>query len=88
MQRPKNLLSLFKTGIHTLVLGCRQVSQLQSESLDHTLSLPKRVRMRFHLLVCRWCRRYGKQIRFLHQAAHEHRDELAQAQPQGPLPFS
>jgi len=32
--------------------------------------------MRLHLLVCGWCRRYGKQIRFLREAAHEHEDEL------------
>jgi hypothetical protein len=30
-----------------------------------------------HLLICKWCRRYGKQIRFLHDAAREHPDHLA-----------
>jgi hypothetical protein len=28
------------------------------------------------------CRRYGKQIRFLREAAHEHPEELAKAAPQ------
>jgi hypothetical protein len=32
--------------------------------------------MRLHLLVCGWCRRYGKQIRFLREAAHAHEEEL------------
>ncbi len=37
--------------------------------------------MRLHYLICVWCERYYKQIRFLHRAAHEHPDELNQATP-------
>ena len=66
----------------TLLPTCRQVSKLQSDLLDRPLSLPKRFGLRLHLLVCKWCRRYGKQIRFLHEAVHEHPDELSQATPQ------
>jgi hypothetical protein len=29
-----------------------------------------------HLLLCRWCRRYGKQIHFLHEAVRGHPDEV------------
>ena len=64
-----------------LLPTCRQVSRLQSDVLDQPLSLPKRFGLRLHLLICKWCRRYGKQIRFLHQAVHEHPDELSQATP-------
>ena len=67
--------------LETLLPTCRQVSRLQSDALDQPLSLPKRFGLRLHLLVCKWCRRYGKQIRFLHQAVHEHPDELSQATP-------
>jgi hypothetical protein len=35
--------------------------------------------LRLHLSVCTWCRRYGKQIRFLRQFAHEHPGELNDA---------
>ena len=63
--------------LETLLPTCRQVSRLQSDLLDQPLSLPRRFGLRLHLLVCKWCRRYGKQIRFLHEAAHEHADELA-----------
>jgi len=35
-----------------------------------------------HLLICKWSRRYGKQIRFLRDAAHEHPDNLSDAVPQ------
>ena len=68
--------------LETLLPACRQVSRLQSDLLDRPLSLPKRFGLRLHLLVCKWCRRYGKQIRFLRQAVHEHPDELSQATPQ------
>ena len=67
--------------LETLLPTCRQVSRLQSDALDQPLSLPKRFGLRLHLLVCKWCRRYGKQIRFLHEAVHEHPDELSQAAP-------
>ena len=56
--------------------SCRQVSQMQSEALDRSLPLFTRIKMRMHLLVCSWCRRYGKQIRFLRTAAHDHSEDL------------
>ena len=66
--------------LETLLPTCRQVSRLQSGLLDRPLSLPKRIGLRLHLLVCKWCRRYGKQIRFLHEAVHEHSEELNEVQ--------
>ena len=77
----KNLSSALRTGFRTLLPTCREVSRLQSDALDKRLSLPTRVGLRFHLLLCKWCRRYGKQIRFLRGAAHDHPDELTQAAP-------
>jgi hypothetical protein len=56
--------------------NCKQASRLQSEALDHKLSLIQRVGLRIHLLLCKWCRRYGGQLRFLRKAAHDHQDEL------------
>jgi len=58
--------------------NCRHASRLQSEALDHKLSILQRVGLWIHLVLCRWCRRYGKQIRFLRHAAHEHPDKLAE----------
>jgi hypothetical protein len=60
---------------------CREASRLQSEGLDRPLSWPERIGLRLHLLLCRWCRRYGKHIRFLRRAVHEHPDELADVTP-------
>ena len=68
--------------MHTVSPNCREASRLQSEALDHPLPLAQRFGLRVHLLLCKWCRRYGKQIRFLRQAVHEHPDEVNQAAPQ------
>ena len=50
---------------------------MQSEMLDRPVSFPRRAALSLHLLVCKWCRRYGKQIRLLRHLALEHPDELA-----------
>jgi hypothetical protein len=81
MQFLKRLASALKTGFRTFMPTCRQVSRLHSDALDQPLSLPQRFGLRLHLLVCSWCRRYGKQIRFLRQAVHEHPDEVNEATP-------
>lgn len=57
--------------IGTLSPGCKQAVRLQSESRDRTLSLCERFGLRFHLLVCKWCRRYGTQLKFLRSEAHQ-----------------
>jgi len=55
---------------------------MQSEGLDHSLPLFTRFKMRMHLIVCSWCRRYGKQVRFLRKAAHDHSEDLETANNQ------
>lgn len=61
---------------------CREASRAQSEILDHSLPLTQRVGVWLHLLICKWCRRYGRQIHFLRHAAHEHPEDLTEAVPQ------
>ena len=70
------------SGCEALCLDCRGASRAQSERLDHPLPRAQRVGLWLHLAICKWCRRYGKQIRFLREAAHEHPEELAKAAPQ------
>jgi len=81
MQFLKSLATALKTGFRTLMPTCQQVSRLQSDALDQPLSLPKRFGLRLHLLVCKWCRRYGRQIRFLRRAIHERPDAVNEATP-------
>jgi hypothetical protein len=57
---------------------CKEASRLQSQVLDRKLPVMQRIGLRIHLALCKWCRRYGKQIEFLHEAAHEHPDQLSE----------
>ena len=53
------------------VLNCKEVSRIvASDELD-SLGLLKRLRTRFHLLICRQCRRYAEQIRIIGAAARD-----------------
>ena len=78
----KRVADALRAALRTLSPDCRQASRLQSEALDRPLTLARRLGLRLHLLLCRWCRRYGKQIRFLRRIAHEHPEKLIEAAPQ------
>ncbi len=62
----------------SLSLTCREAARAQSEQLDHPLPRMTSIGLRLHLLICKWCRRYGKQIRWLHQATHNQEDKWVQ----------
>ena len=44
------------------MLSCKDVTRLISESMDHSLPLGKRIGVRFHLLICKFCARYERQL--------------------------
>jgi hypothetical protein len=67
--------------VRTLLPSCRDASRLQSEALDRPLTGWQRFGLVLHLAVCKWCRRYGRQLRFLRHAAHEHPEQLDDATP-------
>jgi hypothetical protein len=54
------------------MLSCREVTQLVSESLDRELSLRQRVSTKTHLMMCRLCSRYNKQLAGLREAFRLH----------------
>lgn len=62
--------------------ACREATRLQSEALDHPLGLWKRIGLRIHLVLCTWCRRYGKQIGFLRSAAQRQEEHEKSLPPQ------
>ena len=76
------IIARVKSGRNSLSPTCREASRLQSEALEHPLPPVRRLGLWLHLLICKWCRRYGRQVRFLRQAAHEHPDESIGACPQ------
>jgi hypothetical protein len=78
-------MSLWKTftqNCAALSLNCREASRAQSDALEAPLPPAKRVGLWIHLLLCKWCRRYGRQLRLLHCAAHEHAAQLAETGPE------
>src|SRR6266702_1183026 len=81
MDPVKKISAILKTGFCTLLPSCRDASRLQSEALDKELSFPRRFGLALHLMVCKWCRRYGRQVRFLRDAAHEHPEEMVTPLP-------
>jgi hypothetical protein len=76
-----NRFEKIKSVCAALSPNCRDASRAQSEALDHPLPTAKRLGLWLHLLICKWCRRYGNQIRVLHHAAHEHCEALTEATP-------
>ncbi len=50
------------------MLTCKQASQLLSQSLDRQLSARERFALRLHLLICKYCKRFGEQIKLLRTA--------------------
>ena len=69
----------FLSGCKAISPDCRETSRAQSEAFDHPLPLVTRVGVSLHLVLCKWCRQYGKQIRYLRGAAHKHEKELTDA---------
>jgi hypothetical protein len=77
----KMLMALFRK-VGELSPNCREATRLQSEALDRPLGLGRRIGLRIHLVLCKWCRRYGKQIGFLRSAAHRQGEHEQCLQPQ------
>jgi hypothetical protein len=74
-------LTKIRSGFAALSPTCREAVRAQSEHLDHPLPPMKRLGLWLHLLVCVWCRRYGKQIDLLHDQARRHAEDLTAAAP-------
>jgi len=45
-----------------LKVSCEDISPLISESMDHRVALEKRLRIKFHLLICGACQCYKTQM--------------------------
>ena len=54
------------------MLSCKEAAQHVSEGLDRELSFWRRMSLRFHVLMCRACSRYRRQIKALDEAVSEH----------------
>jgi len=86
MHALKQIKAVLLTGLRVLMPTCREALRLQSKALDRPLPPSRRPGLWAHLLLCKWCRFYGQQIRFLRHAAHKHPEELTEAGSPGLSP--
>ncbi len=49
--------------------SCRQITEMLSKGMEEKLSLSQRLALRFHFSYCRWCVRYGRQLKTLRMMA-------------------
>jgi len=47
------------------LFNCKKVSRLVSESMDRDIGTMHRLGLRFHLMMCRYCARYARQLRLI-----------------------
>ena len=56
------------------MISCREATRLLSQSMEHPLPLSTRVALKFHLFICRFCRRFGRDLRLLRRAFRRYRE--------------
>lgn len=54
---------------------CKDVSQKVSQSMDSSLSLHHRLAIRFHLMMCRYCARFRRQMMMLRTLSRDIDDD-------------
>lgn len=47
------------------MLSCKETSQLLSQSLDRQLTLRERFALQFHLMLCKYCKRFSQQLQII-----------------------
>jgi len=52
-----------------MMLSCKEITSLVSQSLDGDLPFRQRLGVRLHLWMCSLCARFRRQLLFLHEAA-------------------
>jgi len=54
------------------MFSCKEVTYMVSESLDRKLPLFQRMGVRMHLLMCKFCSRFRKQLLLLSKVSRLH----------------
>src|SRR5436190_22132796 len=66
--------------------SCKEATRLQSEAVDRKLSLFERLGLRIHIFLCKWCRRYGGELKFIRSAAGQCEEHVCPDVPEGLSP--
>lgn len=64
-----------------MLMNCKQSTQLLSAELDRDLKSGERVQLRIHLLSCKGCRNFRRQMDFLRTACQRLKAKAENAQP-------
>jgi hypothetical protein len=56
---------ILKNILRILTLTCDQAAQLMSHAQEEPLNRPERWALSVHLLICRLCRKYNRQLKLL-----------------------
>ena len=62
----KRLMDFMMRIMNKLTPTCDVITQKISESMDHKISLKIRLKIRLHLMFCKLCRRYQRQLTTMH----------------------
>ena len=57
-----------------------------SESMDRNLPVHQRIGVRIHLLMCKFCSRYRRQLLFIRETIRLHAIRIKDVQPSAELP--
>ena len=60
------------------MITCEEATRLISESLDRKLPLGRRIGLRIHLLMCKLCPRFLRQMLFLKEASDHYKKEMGE----------
>ena len=56
---------------------CQQTVEKISESMEHSLSIRERIRVKLHLWICSWCQWYLEHLHLIRETARAKADEPA-----------
>jgi hypothetical protein len=57
------------TGVSLLGITCQEASRLVSATLDRELTRRERWALKIHTFLCRFCRRFARQVATIREAA-------------------
>jgi hypothetical protein len=57
---------------------CPEVVRILSLGMDKELSLGMRIKLRVHYLMCSFCERYMKQLKYIRQVSHEFPEKIGE----------
>ena len=68
------------------MFNCKEVTRLISDTMDREIPFHRRMGIRIHLLMCRFCARYLKQLRTIRELMHLQMINIENSQSLDDLP--